>query len=262
MKPRLKRIFFSISGFILLFIFLIFAPKEAYGVDAVCSQITIGCMRKGFFENFILYNNGYWNGKGLNNNIVYVDPNSQFDVTLYAGGGYGPYVYSLTVPGEATIEETRFAPYNLFNPSIATTGQYAAQVDYDSSKVFTIVFKIFGTRNSSSSERTLFASSPPTSTVLGETYIYSPALADSIVAGNPVIWHLSISPPGMQIDELRGKITWLPTEQQIGYHEASLLAAVDDGDKSITEEQNWTITVRDKPSDNTGGVCFILALDP
>jgi len=258
----MKRMAVSILCVFLVFLFLSFA-KKVLASDGVCSQITIRCIRNGSFENVTVYNNGNWYGEGSDKTVVYVDPNNGFDIVIYAGSGYSPYVYTLMIPGEVPIQRTGFAYHSVFNPPMEAVGQYSARIDFDSSKIFRIELKISDTRYSSSGERSIFASVPSDSAITGEKYIYTPLLAESIVGGGSVTWHLSVSPEGMELDERNGKVFWLPTDQQIGYHETTLFAAVDDGDKVLTEEQSWEIAVRKRPAnDDGGGICFISTINP
>ena len=261
MKPLMKKMAVKILCVFLLSLFLCLA-KNVEASDGICSQITIRCIRNGFFENIIVYNDGNWYGEGIDKNIVYVDPNYEFDIVIYAASGYSPYVYTCMLPGGVLMHKTSFAYHNVFTPPRETVGQYSAQVDFDSIKIFRIEHKPSDIRNSSSSERSIFASVPPDSAFSGEKYIYKPVLAESIVGGGSVTWHLSKSPEGMELDERKGKLLWLPSEQQIGYHDTTLLAAVDDGDKILSEEQNWQIAVRKKPAQESdgGGICFITTI--
>jgi len=263
MKPVMKKISMSFLCLFLVFLFFIFA-KKVLAVEGICSQITIRCIRNGSFENVTVYNNGNWYGEGSDKRVVYVDPNNEFDVVIYAASGYTPYVYTLSIPGEVPIKRTGFAYHSLFNPPMEAVGEYSAQVDGDASKIFRIELEISDTRNSSSSERSIFASVPLDSAITGEKYIYAPVLAESIVGGGSIIWYLSKSPEGMELDDKNGKLMWLPTDQQVGYHETTLLAAVDDGDKILTEEQSWEIAVRERPAnkDADGGICFISRINP
>ncbi|MCY2987768.1 MAG: putative Ig domain-containing protein [Planctomycetota bacterium] len=60
-------------------------------------------------------------------------------------------------------------------------------------------------------------SNPPLVGLVGRSYLYNLTAEDP--EGDPVVWSLDQSPPGMSIDSLRGTIRWTPAADQAGPNE-------------------------------------------
>ncbi|MEM7260752.1 MAG: putative Ig domain-containing protein, partial [Planctomycetota bacterium] len=81
--------------------------------------------------------------------------------------------------------------------------------------------------------------SPAPVAVANQLYLYQPAANDADPA-DLVSFSLAVSPPGMQIDGLTGRVTWIPLGTDVGNHPVTLVA--DDNNGAISS-QSWSLEV-------------------
>jgi RHS repeat-associated protein len=84
-----------------------------------------------------------------------------------------------------------------------------------------------------------FTSTPPAEASTGEVYRYRVSALDP--DGDPLRFDLSVHPAGMVIERLTGELVWLPTDEQIGFHDVVL--RVQDG-RGKFALQAFQVTVR------------------
>ncbi len=84
----------------------------------------------------------------------------------------------------------------------------------------------------------VITTSPPLTVAPGALYLYYPAA--SAAAGATLSWSLQGAPTGMNIDASTGKVTWIPTADQVGDHALTLV--VSDGSPNVGT-QSFTISV-------------------
>ncbi|MGE3164653.1 MAG: putative Ig domain-containing protein [Planctomycetota bacterium] len=77
----------------------------------------------------------------------------------------------------------------------------------------------------------------------GNLYLYQPA-ANDLDALDVLEFTLTTAPTGMGIEAASGRVTWIPSDGQVGSH--SVVLVVDDGNGASTT-QSWTIEVFDEP---------------
>ncbi len=82
-------------------------------------------------------------------------------------------------------------------------------------------------------------STPSSLANIGTEYLYQVTASDP--EGNPLVFSLSQSPAGMQINAVSGLIDWTPVAGQTGSHDITL--EVSDGANIV--EQSFTVTVQD-----------------
>ncbi|MCP3870959.1 MAG: hypothetical protein GY703_23255 [Gammaproteobacteria bacterium] len=86
----------------------------------------------------------------------------------------------------------------------------------------------------------LITSTPPTVTIEGAVYAYGVQAQDP--DDDPLAFDLPESPPGMSIDPVTGSIYWIPSGDQLGYHDLQVQVA--DGRGGI-DLQTYRLLVQD-----------------
>lgn len=80
---------------------------------------------------------------------------------------------------------------------------------------------------------------PGSTAAVDALYLYAPAVDSSA----PVAFTLPTAPAGMAVDPETGRVTWTPTDGDVGSHPVTLVA--DNGSGSAT--QSWVVEVFDEP---------------